>query len=136
MKTEIFVRRSRILAPAAAVFQWHDRPDAFELLTPPWEHVRVVERSGGIADGRMILEVRFGPLRRRWIAQHVDFQPDRQFRDVQIAGPFALWEHTHSVEPDGPSACYGRSHRVCSAARLARQASGRAVRQKETGSSV
>jgi ligand-binding SRPBCC domain-containing protein len=66
----------------------------------------VVERSGGIADGRMILEVRFGPLRRRWIAQHVDFQPDRQFRDVQIAGPFALWEHTHSVEPDGPSACY------------------------------
>jgi len=54
----------------------------------------------------MIIEMHVGPLRRRWIAQHVDFQADRQFRDVQIAGPFARWEHTHTVEPDGPSACY------------------------------
>jgi len=55
MKTEVFVRRSRIPAPAATVFHWHDRPDAFEQLTPPWERVRVVERTGGIADGRLIL---------------------------------------------------------------------------------
>ncbi len=95
-----------MLAPAAEVFRWHDRPDAFEQLTPPWEHVRVVERTGGIADGRIIIEMHVGPLRWRWIAQHVDFRADRQFRDVQIAGPFARWEHTHTVEPDGPSACY------------------------------
>jgi ligand-binding SRPBCC domain-containing protein len=106
MRTEVFVRRTRIPAPAAAVFRWHDRPDAFEQLTPPWEHVRVVERTGGITDGRMIIEMRIGPLRRRWVAQLVDFQPDRQFRDVQVEGPFARWEHTHTVEPDGPSACY------------------------------
>ena len=28
------------------------------------------------------------------------------FRDSQIKGPFALWRHTHSFYPDGPSACY------------------------------
>jgi ligand-binding SRPBCC domain-containing protein len=106
MKTEVFVKRTHIPASASEVFHWHDRPEAFEQLTPPWERVRVVERTGGIADGRMIIEMRIGPLRRRWIAQHVDFQPGRQFRDVQIAGPFARWEHTHTVEPDGPSACY------------------------------
>lgn len=106
MKTEVFVRRTRIPAPAAEVFRWHDRPEAFEQLTPPWEHVRVLERTGGIADGRLVIEMRMGPLRRRWIAQHMDFQPGRQFRDVQISGPFARWEHTHTVEPDGPSACY------------------------------
>ena len=43
MKTEVIVKRTRIPAPAAEVFQWHDRPDAFEQLTPPWESVRVVE---------------------------------------------------------------------------------------------
>src|SRR5262249_53346121 len=30
----------------------------------------------------------------------------RQFKDVQIEGPFARWEHTHSIEPDGTDACF------------------------------
>jgi uncharacterized protein (TIGR01777 family) len=28
------------------------------------------------------------------------------FRDTQISGPFARWEHTHRVEPDGERACF------------------------------
>jgi ligand-binding SRPBCC domain-containing protein len=28
------------------------------------------------------------------------------FRDRQIKGPFAAWQHTHSFEPDSPFACY------------------------------
>jgi ligand-binding SRPBCC domain-containing protein len=132
MKTEVFVRRTRIPAPAAAVFQWHDRPDAFAQLTPPWERVRVVERTGGIANGRMTLEVQFGPLRRRWVAQHVNFQPGRQFRDVQIEGPFARWEHTHTVEPDGRSACYleDRIEYALPLGWLGRLLAGRFVRKK------
>jgi uncharacterized protein (TIGR01777 family) len=27
-----------------------------------------------------------------------------------VAGPFAHWEHTHRVEPDGPDACYLEDH--------------------------
>ena len=27
-----------------------------------------------------------------------------------MAGPFAHWEHTHRVEPDGPDACYLEDH--------------------------
>jgi ligand-binding SRPBCC domain-containing protein len=132
MKTEVFVRRSRIPAAAADVFQWHDRPDVFEQLTPPWERVRVVERTGGIADGRMILEMRVGLLHRRWIAQHVDFQPGRQFRDVQVAGPFARWEHTHTVEPDGPAACYleDRIEYALPLGWLGKLAAGRFVKRK------
>ena len=32
-------------------FRWHTRPGAFERLTPPFEDVRVVERTGGMDDG-------------------------------------------------------------------------------------
>lgn len=103
---ELFVRRSRIDAPAAAVFSWHARPGALERLTPPWERVEVLERSGGIADGRVVLRMGRGPLATRWVAQHCDYIEGEQFRDVQVSGPFARWQHTHRVDPDGPSACY------------------------------
>jgi len=108
MKTEIFVRRTWIEAPAETVFRWHTRPGAFERLTPPWEAVEVLEPvEGGIEDGaRVTLITHIGPLPMRWIAEHCDYVEGRQFRDVQIAGPFARWEHTHRIEPDGPSACY------------------------------
>jgi ligand-binding SRPBCC domain-containing protein len=107
VKTETFVQRTRIAAPAAAVFMFHARPDALERLTPPWERVEFVERTGGIRDGaRVVLIVRVGPFRRRWVAVHSGYVEGRQFRDTQVSGPFARWEHTHTVEPDGPEACY------------------------------
>ena len=107
MKSDRFIRRTRIAAPAADVFRWHSRPGAIERLTPPWEPVEVLERTGGIEDGsRVVLGVRMGPFRLRWVAEHRDYKEGRQFRDVQISGPFARWEHTHRIEPDGPDACF------------------------------
>jgi ligand-binding SRPBCC domain-containing protein len=107
MKTETFVRRSRIAAPAANVYAWHARPDALERLTPPWEHATVVEKTGGIERGaRVMLQVGRWPFRTRWIAEHQDFAVGRNFSDVQVAGPFAYWKHTHTFEPDGPAACF------------------------------
>lgn len=102
-----FVRRSRLAAPASEVFQWHARPGAFERLTPPWEHVRVVEKHGGIEDGaRLVMRLGPGGIGPRWVADHVDYVPDRQFRDVQTSGPFAFWEHTHRFEAAGADACW------------------------------
>ncbi len=96
----IYEKRSVIDTPAATLFAWHTRPGAFERLAPPWEHLRVVSRHGGIADGsRLTMEVRRGPIKTRWEALHRDFVDGQQFTDVQVAGPFKRWEHTHRVEP-------------------------------------
>jgi ligand-binding SRPBCC domain-containing protein len=97
-----YEKRSVIDCPAPTLFAWHTRPGAFERLSPPWEHLRVVSRHGGIADGsRVTLEIRRGPLKSRWEALHRDFVEGVQFTDVQVAGPFKRWEHTHRVEPAG-----------------------------------
>jgi hypothetical protein len=102
-----FVRRTRIAAPAEVVFRWHARPGALERLTPPWTHVHVLERSGGIENGaRVVFSVPLGPMHVRWVAEHRDYVEGRQFRDVQLQGPFARWEHTHRFEPDGADASY------------------------------
>ena len=106
MRTDRFTRRVRIAAPADEVFAWHARPGALERLTPPWSPVEVVGRSGGIEDGaEVLLRLPLGPLRIDWRARHSDYQSGRQFRDVQISGPFARWEHTHRIEPEGERAC-------------------------------
>jgi hypothetical protein len=91
---------------AEDAFRWHGRPGAFERLTPPWEAVRVEEKSGGIEDGaRVVLRMGAGPLAVRWVAEHCDYVEGRQFRDVQVSGPFALWRHTHRVTPAAPAGC-------------------------------
>ena len=106
MRTEVFIRRVRIPAPAAEVFEWHAQPGALTRLTPPWESVEIVERRGGIENGgRVVLRMGLGPVSQQWVAEHRDYEAGVQFRDVQIAGPFAHWEHTHRVEADGRAGC-------------------------------
>jgi ligand-binding SRPBCC domain-containing protein len=94
-------KRTFIAAPPEVVFGFHERPDALEKLTPPWEPVRIVERVGqGLAAGvRVTLEMKLGPIPLRWIAEHVAYDPPRMFKDVARSGPFRRWEHEHRVEP-------------------------------------
>jgi ligand-binding SRPBCC domain-containing protein len=107
MKTERFLRRSRIEAPADAVFAWHVSPGALERLIPPGDPMRVLETTGEIGNGaRAVFRIRLGPIPVRWVAEHKGLVPGREFTDVQVSGPLAFWEHRHLVEPDGPSACF------------------------------
>ena len=92
----VFTRRTEFPVSVEALFAWHERPGAFERLSPPWDGVTVVERSGGIRDGaRVVLSVPAGPVRTRWVIEHEGYVPNAQFRDVLRRGPFARWEHTH-----------------------------------------
>ncbi len=98
----VFEKTSAMPVSAAELFAWHARPGAFQRLRPPWERIRVLEQTGGIRDGgRLAMEIDKGPLRLRWVAQHVDYQEGVRFCDEQVEGPFARWRHEHRVEPDG-----------------------------------
>ena len=104
-ETEV-VARSAMPVSAQALFDWHERPGAFERLTPSWMPARVLARSGGIHDGATVsLAVPLGPLSLRWDVRHEGYTPGRGFRDVQTRGPFAAWTHHHGMEPtaDGTS---------------------------------
>jgi uncharacterized protein (TIGR01777 family) len=92
--------RSTITATADHVYAWHARAGAFERLNPPWNPVTVEQRDGGIGSGsRVVLAIGRGPLRARWHLEHRDNTPGRSFRDVQVKGPFAHWEHEHLMVP-------------------------------------
>lgn len=106
-RVHVFIAKSKIDASAEVVFRWHAQPGALERLTPPWEPVEVLRAAPGIRDGdRGALRVRLGPFRLAWEFEHLDYVEDRQFRDVQVSGPFRRWDHTHSMTPEGPDACW------------------------------
>lgn len=105
MRRQVFVRRSLIPASAEDVYRWHARPGAFERLNPPWDPAIVESRSGGIEDDGARVVLRVGPLHQRFVAEHHDARPGREFHDRQVSGPFALWEHAHRMTPEGAGAC-------------------------------
>lgn len=101
-----FVKASRIEASAARVFAFHEEPDAFARLQPPWNETRVIEPPRSLAVGtRVVLETKIGPMWRRIVAEHVAYEPGVMFADRMIEGPFASWLHRHVVTPEGPDAC-------------------------------
>src|SRR5262245_797551 len=97
-----FSKESRIAAPPCVVFAFHESPGALERLSPPGDAVELIEGGESLRPGsRVVVKVRFGPLRLRWIAEHTEYEPGRSFADRQVRGPFARWEHRHLFLDDG-----------------------------------
>jgi hypothetical protein len=96
------VKESRIAAPPAAVFAFHESPGALLRLVPPWEKVMLEEGGGSITPGsRVVLKTWVGPVPLRWVAEHTEYEPGRMFADRQVSGPFASWSHRHMCLDDG-----------------------------------
>ena len=101
-----YTKRSRIKASAEKVFAFHEAPDAFQQLQPPWQSSEIIQPPTSLAVGtRVILKLKFGPLSQRVVAEHVEYEPGYMFADRMLEGPFAQWYHRHIVEPEGPDAC-------------------------------
>lgn len=96
-----FTKESVIKASPERVFAFHELPDAFERLVPPWEDAKIVQKADISEIGsRAIIEQKiFGLIPSRWVAEHTAYDPPRMFEDVQISGPFASWRHRHVIEP-------------------------------------
>lgn len=98
----LFVKETRIAAPPATVFAFHESPGALERLTPPGQKLRIVEGGGSLQPGtRVVLRSAVGPIPITWVAEHTEYDPPRLFADRQVSGPFAYWYHRHRFLDDG-----------------------------------
>ncbi len=105
MREEVFVATQDLPAPRSDVFAFFADPANLEALTPPWLRFEVLtprplpRGEGALFDYR--IKVRGLPIRWRTLIE--TFVPGERFTDRQIAGPYALWHHTHRFEdlPDG-----------------------------------
>ena len=100
------VHTTPVAASADAVFAFHERPDAFALLQPPWQKAEIIQAPTSLAIGtRVELRVRVLGMWQRIVAEHVAYEPGRMFADTLVEGPFATWLHRHVVTPVTATTC-------------------------------
>jgi len=79
------------------LFEFHERDDAFSLLTPASANIEVESTASTLApsDDVVRFAVKFGPLRFRFENVHTVYQPFDLFVDEQKKGLFSEWRHEH-----------------------------------------
>lgn len=99
-------RQQRIQLPVAEAFAFYGDARNLERITPPWLGFKVTT-PGPIEMGAGTLieyRLRLHRVPVRWRTRIEAWEPPRRFVDVQVKGPYSLWEHTHEFEEDGPGA--------------------------------
>jgi len=102
----ILERRQRIERPLEEVFGFYGDARNLERITPPWMGFEVMTPAPIEMGAGTLIEYRLRLHRVpvRWRTRIEVWEPPRRFVDVQIKGPYSLWEHTHTFEEDGPGA--------------------------------
>ncbi|HEY5198369.1 MAG TPA: SRPBCC family protein [Solirubrobacteraceae bacterium] len=105
MRIHLLQREQRVDRPREEVFEFFADAHNLEALTPPLLGFEVltprpIEMSAG-ARIRYRLRVHGIPL--RWVTEIREWAPPERFVDIQLRGPYGVWEHTHEFEalPDG-----------------------------------
>lgn len=103
---QLLERRQRLDVPVERAFGFFANARNLEAITPRWLGFRITTpgdiemRPGTLIDYR--LKLHGVPV--RWRTRIEQWEPPVRFVDVQVSGPYALWEHTHTFEPDGGEA--------------------------------
>ena len=67
-------------------------------ITPPWLRFSIVSAPARLQRGSLLAyRLRLGAVPIRWLTEIVAWRPPRSFVDVQLRGPYRLWEHTHRL---------------------------------------
>ena len=93
-------RTQRIRRSPDETFAFFADPWNLEAITPPWLRFRITEAEAPLHEGALLayrLHLFAVPI--HWRTQIARWQPPRTFTDVQLSGPYALWEHTHRFAP-------------------------------------
>jgi ligand-binding SRPBCC domain-containing protein len=72
------------------------------LITPPWLafNVAMAEPLPEITlDSFLDYTIKWSGVPIRWRTMIIDWSPPRQFIDLQVRGPYALWHHQHTFTP-------------------------------------
>jgi len=106
MTVHVLERRQRVPVPAERAFAFFSDARTLEAITPPWLRFRVLT-PGAIEmrpDALIEYRLRLHGIPLSWLTRIEVWEPPHRFVDVQLNGPYALWEHTHTFAPDGADA--------------------------------
>jgi hypothetical protein len=105
-RVHVLERQQQISLPMEEAFAFYGNARNLERITPPWLGFAVTTPEPIEMGAGTLIEyrLRLHRVRVRWRTRIEVWEPPRRFVDVQVRGPYSLWEHTHTFEEDGPEA--------------------------------
>lgn len=106
VRVHLLERSQRVEAPVERAFAFYGDDRNLEPLTPPWLHFEVTTpRPIAMGAGTLLdYRLRLHGVPIRWRTRIDAWEPPTRFTDFQEKGPYSLWEHTHTFEPEGDGA--------------------------------
>ena len=78
-------------------FEFFERPGNLPRITPPWLGFRILTPEPIVMARGLVIDYRVRVLGfpSHWRSAIVEYEPPHMFRDVQLIGPYRLWDHRH-----------------------------------------
>jgi ligand-binding SRPBCC domain-containing protein len=100
LRTFTLERTQVVAAPLERAWAFYASPRNLQAITPPWLFFRIDEAPDQLAAGsRLRYRLRLFGVPIGWLTEIRQWVPPRSFVDVQLRGPYRLWEHTHRLSP-------------------------------------
>jgi ligand-binding SRPBCC domain-containing protein len=95
-----------VAATVEQAWSFFGRAENLPAITPPWLKFTIRDTGGRPIGPDSILDytIRWAGVPIRWRTRIIDWTPPRQFIDLQIRGPYALWHHQHTFTPTSAGA--------------------------------
>lgn len=99
MRLYYLEREQWLSRPIREVFSFFSRPENLQVITPLWLDFNVLEAPGELTPGALIkYRLRWRKVPIRWTTEIKKWNPPHGFVDLQLSGPYALWNHEHSFK--------------------------------------
>ena len=101
MRTRVLERTQVLPGAPEDVFAFFAEARNLEAITPPFLRFQVITPGPvEMQVGTLIqYRLRLHGLPVSWLTSIQAWEPPHRFVDVQVRGPYALWHHTHLLEP-------------------------------------
>jgi ligand-binding SRPBCC domain-containing protein len=100
LRTFTLERTQVVAASLERAWAFYASPRNLQAITPPWLFFRIDEAPDQLAAGsRLRYRLRLFGVPIGWLTEIRQWVPPRSFVDVQLRGPYRLWEHTHRLSP-------------------------------------
>ena len=91
----------RVAADVEQTWAFFSAAENLPAITPPW--LAFTNRAAGPVpienDALLDYTIRWMGVPVKWRTKIIDWDAPRQFIDLQIRGPYALWHHQHTFTP-------------------------------------
>jgi ligand-binding SRPBCC domain-containing protein len=100
-----------VAAPLSKTWEFFSSAANLPRITPPWMKFRIETPSPIQMRADLLLDytIRWMGMPIKWRTRIIDWTPMRQFVDLQLRGPYAMWHHQHRfVENREGTECFDR----------------------------